>query len=204
VETLLDALAGTGKPFVFTSGVWVHGSTGDRVADEDTPLAPTPLVAWRPAVERLVREAAARGVRGSVIRPAMVYGRGGGIVAGFIASARERGATRVVGDGRNRWPWVNVNDLADLYARLLDASPGTVVLASDGPSIPVREVAAAASRHAGAGGKVEFWPLEEARRSLGAYADALVLDQQVSSRRARETLGWKPAAPPVLAELGAA
>src|ERR1700688_2149492 len=34
VGAILKALEGTGKPFVYTSGVWVLGSSGDKVADE--------------------------------------------------------------------------------------------------------------------------------------------------------------------------
>jgi hypothetical protein len=65
----------------------------------------------------------------------------------------------------------------------------------------VREIAAAASRGAGAGGRTVAWPLEEARQKLGAYADALVLDQQASGRRAQELLGWKPHRPDVLEDI---
>ena len=54
VRAMVDALAGTGKPFVYTSGVWVLGSTGETVATEDTPVNPTPLVAHRPAIEQEV------------------------------------------------------------------------------------------------------------------------------------------------------
>src|SRR5438270_792345 len=48
VRTLLQAVIGSGKPFVYTSGVWVLGDTGGRVADENWPVNPVPLVAWRP------------------------------------------------------------------------------------------------------------------------------------------------------------
>jgi hypothetical protein len=65
----------------------------------------------------------------------------------------------------------------------------------------VRDVAAAASRGAGAGGRTASWPLAEARLELGDYADALVLDQQASGRRARDTLGWRPARPDVLDDI---
>ena len=44
----------------------------------------------------------------------------------------------------------------------------------------------------------EAWPLEEARKELGPYADALALDQQVSGAKAVRELGWKPHAPSVL------
>jgi len=38
---------------------------------------------------------------------------------------------------------------------------------------------------------VRHVPIEEGRKKLGAYADALALDQIVRSPRARE-LGWSP------------
>ena len=52
----------------------------------------------------------------------------------------------------------------------------------------------AASRSAGADGKIETVPLEEARKTLGPFADALALDQQISGERAKRVLGWSPKA----------
>jgi nucleoside-diphosphate-sugar epimerase len=202
IDAILDALAGSNKPFVYTSGIWSHGDTGDVVVDETSPPKPAALVQWRQAVEDRVRAGAKRGIRTVVIRPAIVYGRGGGIPAGFVDSARKEGAARYVGSGENRWPFVHVDDLADLYLLALERAPaGSLLLGVSGPSHPVRDVAAAASRGAGAGGRTKGWPLEEARKTLGAYADALVLDQQASGRRAQETLGWKPSRPDVLEDV---
>jgi len=202
VAAMLDALAGSGKPFIYTSGIWSHGDTGGRVVDETTAANPAPLVAWRQAVEDRVLAAAKRNVRSIVIRPAIVYGRGGGIPAGFADSARTEGAARFVGTGENRWPFVHVDDLADLYLAALERAPaGTLLLATTGPSVAVREVAEAASRGAGAGGRTAATPLAEARQSMGPYADALALDQQASGRRAEELLGWRPYRPGVLEEM---
>lgn len=95
------------------------------------------------------------------------------------------------------------DDLGDLYPRLLDPSSpdgGLLVAAGDGP-YPVRDVAAAASRTAGADGRVEPWPLAEAREELGTYADALALDQRLSGEKARSLVGWNPSAPSVFEEL---
>jgi nucleoside-diphosphate-sugar epimerase len=95
-----------------------------------------------------------------------------------------------------------VDDLADLYLLALERAPaGSLLLAVNGPSQPVREVAAAASRGAGRAGRTVATPLEEARRGLGPYADALVLDQQASGRRARDLLGWRPHRPDALEDL---
>lgn len=193
VEAITQALEGTNKPFIYTSGIWVYGDTGASVADEQSPLNPTPLVAWRPANEQRVLESSERGVRAVVIRPAIVYGRGVGIPAELVQSAREKGTARFVGTGENRWPQVHADDLADLYVRALERAPaGTVLNATSGPSVRVSEVAEAASRAGGAEGRTESWPIEEARKVLGPYADALALDQQVSGEKAVELLGWKP------------
>jgi nucleoside-diphosphate-sugar epimerase len=52
VETILAALEGTHKPFIYTSGCWVLGNSGDTIADEESPTDPPAIVAWRPALER--------------------------------------------------------------------------------------------------------------------------------------------------------
>lgn len=198
ISAMLNAMAGSGKPFLYTSGIWVVGDTGGRVADESWPARPVPLVAWRADVEQLVLDASARDVRSIVIRPGVVYGRGGGIPAGFIESARETGVVRYVGNGQNHWPVIDADDLADLYVRAIEKAPaGTLLIAAEQRAYQVREIAAAAS----ATGRTDAWPLEEARKALGGYADALVLDQKMSSDRAQALLGWKPRALGILEDL---
>jgi nucleoside-diphosphate-sugar epimerase len=202
VRSMLDALRGSGKPFIYTSGIWLLGNTGEKPADESAPLNPIELVEWRPAVEAMVLDSAKHDVRAIVIRPAIVYGRGGGIPAELVNSARETGAARYVGDGQNRWPMVQMHDLADLFARALDrAVPGTLLHAADDTAFRVKEIAEAASDAAGTGGRTSSWPLDEARKSLGGYADALVLDQRISSEKAKTTLGWNPREKSVVEDL---
>jgi nucleoside-diphosphate-sugar epimerase len=202
IDAILEALAGSNKPFIYTSGIWSHGDTAGKVVDEDSPPQPAALVAWRQGIEDRVLAAARRKIRSIVIRPAIVYGRGGGIPAGFVESARKEGAAQLVGTGENRWPFVHVDDLADLYLLALEnAPPGTLLLGVAGEAHPVREVAAAASRGAGANGRIKAWPLEDARKKLGPYADALVLDQQATGKRAQELLGWQPHRADVLEDI---
>jgi nucleoside-diphosphate-sugar epimerase len=194
VRAMLDALGTSGKPLLYTSGIWVLGDTGGKVADESWPVNPSALVAWRPEAEQLLL--AARGVRSIVIRPGVVYGRRGGIPADFVKSARETGAARYVGTGENHWPLIHVEDLDGLYVLALQrASAGTLFHATDGSSYRVREIAAAA------GARAESWPLAEARKTLGAYADALALDRLVSSEKAKSTLGWQPGGISILEDL---
>ena len=202
VRALLKTLESTGKPFVYTSGVWVLGSTGSKVADENTPVNPTPLVAHRPAIEQEVLGYQSHGVRTIVIRPAVVYGRGGGMPAMLTGSARATGAARFVGDGQSRWAFVNVDDLAQLYVLALEKAPaGALYNAAYGPSFRIGEIAEAAGRAVGAKDKPQAIPLEEARKTMGAFADALVLDQQISGEKARKDLGWSPRAASLLEDL---
>jgi nucleoside-diphosphate-sugar epimerase len=196
-DAVLEEFRLTGRPFLYTSGVWVLGNTGAQEADETTPVNPTPLVAWRPEHEQLVLQA--QGPRGIVIRPAMVYGRGGGFAGDFQRQARQHGVVRYVGPGDNRWPLVHVDDLAGLYVLALQAPAGSLYFASAGPSMQVQDVARAAAAPFGA--RVESIPVAEARLSLGLMADALTLDQSISSRKAMRELGWTPQAKSVLEEL---
>jgi nucleoside-diphosphate-sugar epimerase len=185
--------------FVYTSGCWVYGATGDVPATEDSPLNPVALVATRPARERIVLDGSAHPI---VIRPGVVYGRGGGIPASFVASARSGGAAVVVGDGTTHWPCVHVDDLAGLYRAAIEkAAPHAIYNAADGIPYVVRDLAEAASRGAGCGGAVSLLPLEAARAQMGAFADALTTDQLLSSQRAARDLGWVPDALPAAQDL---
>ena len=70
-----------GKTMLFTSGsgVLMQRTWGAWSADsfaEDDPFTPEPLAARRVDTEHLVRAAPARGVRGIVLRPPMLWGLG--------------------------------------------------------------------------------------------------------------------------------
>lgn len=202
VNAFLDNLVGTGKPFIYTTGTWLLGNPGDRLADETSPLDPTPLIAWRAELEAQVLAACDRQIRTIVIRPALVYGRGGGIVAMLVESGRQYGVVQFVGSGDNRWTLVHVDDLARCYVAALEqASAGSLFIAADRQVITLREIAEAASQAANIPGRLQAWPLDEARLAMGSFADALALDQQVSGEKARTTLGWQPQAISLLNDL---
>ncbi|HEY8588006.1 MAG TPA: NAD-dependent epimerase/dehydratase family protein [Naasia sp.] len=197
LDAVIDAFAGTGKPYVHTGGVWSWGSSAD--ISESDPHSPPALTAWRDEQEARIL---ASDVQASVLAPAIVYGYGGGIPAGVIAGAprNEHGALRLVGDGSQHWATVHVDDLADLYVRVLEQAPGGgTYIGANGENPTVRELAEAA---AGEGGSVVAESAEETRARLGeGFADALLLDQQAIGRLARETFGWEPTRPSILVEL---
>ncbi|MDB4951708.1 MAG: NAD-dependent epimerase/dehydratase [Gemmatimonadetes bacterium] len=202
-DAVLRAMQGSGRPFLYTSGTAVLGDTGAWPADEDRRIDPAGPVAWRAAHEAQVTDAAARGVRGMVIRPSLVYGRGGGaVVTSQVQAARRDGVARYVGDGANRWSTVHVDDLADLYLLALGrAEGGSVWNAEGGETVSMAELAAAASRTAGAGGRVEGLEPDEAKAAFGWMTRMLALNLVVTSARARAELGWSPSSPSLLEEL---
>lgn len=205
LDALLHAAAKGDGPrrLVYTSGVWVLGETGEAPVDETAPTDhPAPLVAWRVGHEARVLDAATASLSTLVIRPAIVFGGRGGILDGFFAAARRDGKPTVVGSGHNRWPGVHRDDAADLYVRALEMAfddrvrslpaKSRVFHAASGLNEPVADVARAASRAAGGEDAVHFRPLDEARETLGAFADCLALDQAVSATRSETVLGWRP------------
>jgi nucleoside-diphosphate-sugar epimerase len=199
-----------GAAFVYTSGTWVYGNTAGEPATEASALNPTPLVAWRPAVEQQVQAlAASRSIAAVILRPAMVHGYGGGIFGMLAGMARQTGSVKIVGDGRNRWPAVHVDDLATAYLSAVEQAAtgaGRVtgqifnVVAED--AVAVAEMGEAIRASVGAD-RVELWPLDDARKSLGPFADALALDQAASGQHARQVLAWKPHGPGLIADLSA-
>jgi nucleoside-diphosphate-sugar epimerase len=195
-----DLLRGqVGATFIYTSGCWVQGPT-EGVADESTTLKPARAVTWRPAHEQAALEMAKDGIRSAVIRPGVVYGGArGGIPSMFFGTALKHGAAHTVGPGDNHWPLVHVDDLAELYVRLVERAPaGSVYYATDASRLTQREIAEAASRAAGKDGKVQ------AQQPDGSpYQEALTLDQQISSEKARNDLDWRPRHESFVAEAAA-
>ena len=197
LEALIAAAGSGGEPriLVYTSVLFVLGNTGDSVATENAPTQEVPHAAGRVEHERWVLAVADRQLATAVIRPGMVYGGGqGGAVSELFRSAVQEGTATYVGDGCNRWSLVHRNDVAELYREVVEQRARGIFHAVDGHPLPVREIARHASRAAGRGGTTRSLPLEEARGALGAFADALCLDQVVAAPRAH-ALGWRPCWP---------
>jgi nucleoside-diphosphate-sugar epimerase len=200
LDAVLPALAGSNKPYVHTSGVWVHGA---GQIDEDTPFAPPALTAWRLPLDARVRAAADDGVRSVVIAPGIVYGRGTGLPTVVKDGPRtDDGALVLPGSGEQRWTTVHTEDLAQLYvAALTEAAPGSYYLGVNGQNPTVREIGEAASRGAGLDERTVPSTEADTEARLGVLAGALDIDQQATGAKARGELGWTPTGPSLLEDL---
>jgi len=121
VEAMLDALAGSDKPFVISSGLLMM-RPGAVLTEADVGAG-----VGRGGTENMVVAAAQRGVRTAAIRlaPTVHSKDDRGFTPRLIDIARQSGVAAYIGDGANRWPAVHRLDAARLYRLALEkGSPG--------------------------------------------------------------------------------
>jgi nucleoside-diphosphate-sugar epimerase len=208
---VIAGLRHTGKPFVYTSGTGVLGNTGAIVYDEDTPVVPSERPAVRALQQRLDTEKAvlgAAGVRGIVLRPPNVYGRGDGRAVFWMIreAAKKLGAVPyAMGSEDNRWAYVHVDDLADLFVLALDRAPaGELFHAGAQSGLRTQDIAVALSWGMGFGGRTIALEMPELEAAIGFpfVAEYWASNSQSSSGKARRMLGWKPRHLDLLGEIG--
>src|SRR5438105_1461803 len=83
VDAAIDAFAGSGKPYLHVSGLWIYGS--NPFVTEESPPNPPAMVAWKEPIERRVMDQ--KGMRGVVIVAGTAYGDGGGGIPGLLLSS---------------------------------------------------------------------------------------------------------------------
>jgi nucleoside-diphosphate-sugar epimerase len=175
---------------LYTSGIYVYGHRPGIVVDEDTPLDPATVSAWRPAHEQAVTALSAHDVTTVVLRPGVAYGGARGFIGEWFREARDRGTITYPG-GDQHWCMVHIEDIADAYALALEHAPaGSTFLLVDESRHTVRELAHAAATAADARA-VSMLP-EIVREKQGASGEAKLGDLRGTSARARRELGWTP------------
>ena len=205
VEALIEGLAGSGKPFLHTSGSSIVGDASGGEAGaaaifhEDALPEPTADKAARVGIDRLVLEAAQQNIRSAVLCNTLIYGHGA--VAGsasvqlprLVRQAQKSGVVRHVGSGGNIWSNVHIDDVVDLYRLALEKTPaGTFYFVESGEA-SFRDMSAAIAR-AMKLGPAQDWPLADAEQEWG-YEMAnygLGSNSRVRGERSRKLLEWQP------------
>ena len=194
VDAAIDAFAGTGKPYLQISGLWIYGAN-PSITEASAFNAPA-LVSWKEPIER--RVLGASGMRGVVIVSGVAYGDGGGGIPGLLLGSPRDDAGNLImlGTGQQHWATVHAADLADFFRLVLEdeSARGRYVI-GNGVNPTVAELTRAAAVAVGAPGAVPGSD-DEARARLGDYfAEVLLLDQGTDAARARAELGWYPSHP---------
>ena len=199
VEAMGEALVGSGKPFVGTSGTLMVAFVEGRPATEEDTLPGGPRIDSENAVIAL----AERGVRSSVIRLAPLVHSDldhHGFTSHIIDSARKAGVSAYIGDGANRWPALHTLDAARLYRLALEKAPaGTRLHGVADEGVPFRDIAEVIGRRLdlptkGING-------EQVAEHFGFLAPFAALDDATSSELTQKILDWQPEHPGLLADL---
>jgi nucleoside-diphosphate-sugar epimerase len=200
IEAIGDVLAGSGRPFVTTSGTLMMAmvAPGHLGTEQDAPPASIPRVSSELATLSL----ASRKVRSSVIRLSpSVHGEGDkGFVPHLIDIARRTGVSGFIGDGTHRWPAVHRLDAARAFRLALEVGEaGSRYHAVGDEGIPVREIAEVIGRKLNL--PTASKTSEEAANHFGFLAMFLGLDAPASSALTRARLGWAPTHRGLIADL---
>jgi len=201
ISAMGEALAGSGKPLVTTSGTLMltFGGITDRAGTEEDAIPAGPRV----DAENHVVALAEQGVRSSVVRlPPTVHSHLDlhGFVPTLIGFARETGVAGYVGDGANRWPAVHTLDAARVYRLALESGPaGRRYHAVSDEGVPFRDIAEAIGRHLGVPtARIPEDQLEQQFRFLSRFVGA---DNPTASDITRTTLGWEPSYPLLIEDI---
>lgn len=199
IEVFANALEGTNKPFIITSGTLMLPR--GKVGLEDFRLdMSNPHTSARAANEVLALSYADKGVRVNAIRlPPTNHGDGDkGFIPMVVGIAKKTGVSAYVGNGENVWPAVHRLDTAKLYALVLEkGKAGSAYHATAEQAVPLKSIAEAIGKQLGL--PVESRPADH----FGFLGFALEGDNPTSSEKTKSELGWKPVECSLLADIEA-
>ncbi|MFG1644527.1 SDR family oxidoreductase [Amycolatopsis sp. NPDC049252] len=200
VQTIGEALEGTGRPFLLASGI--AALTQGRPATEDDASPFHGPDSPRGGSENLALEFAARGVHPVSLRfsPTVHGTRDHGFIAVLSAIARVKGVSGYPGDGTNRWAAVHVADAARLVTLGLEKAPaGSRLHAVAEEGVPTREIAEAIGRAFDL--PVASVAAEDVQDHYGWIGGFFAMDLAATSVQTRELLGWAPTGPTLVEDL---
>jgi nucleoside-diphosphate-sugar epimerase len=194
IETIGAALAGSGRPFVVTSGTALV-RPGSLATEE---MASEHDVTRFPRVSEIVGlNFASQGVRAMAVRLSpSVHGDGDlhGFIPILIKIAREKGVSAYIGEGGNRWNAVHRLDAVQLYRLALErGEAGARYHAVGDEAIPLKEIASAIGDRLGL--PVVSIPAAEAAAHFGWFAHFASIDCPASSALTQKRLDWHPSRP---------
>ena len=199
VEAMGEALVGSDRPFVITSGTLLLALIGQGgVGTEQDTLPGGPRVDSENAVIAL----AERGVRSLVIRLAPLVHSNldhNGFAHHLINTARDTGVSGYIGDGSNRWPGIHTLDAARMYRLALENAPaGTRLHGVADEGVPFRDIAGVIGRHLNV--PTASIAAEDAGH-FGFLALFASLDNPTSNALTQKVLDWQPERPGLIEDL---
>jgi len=197
IEAIGEELAGTGRPFIVTSGIGPR--YGGLVATEDTDALENPHL---PRVsEKTALALLSKGVPVNIVRLPQVHDQNKhGLVSLLINFARQKGVSAYTGEGLNRWAACHVLDVAVLYKLVLEKGmAGRRYHAVEEEGVSLKAIAEAIGRKLNL--PVVSKSKEEAAAHFGPIAMFAAANMPASSELTQQWLGWHPGKPGMIADL---
>ena len=199
IRVLGDALKGSDKPLVITSGTGMGAMTHGQMATEDVFNAD--IGHPRVASELAGAEMSAAGVKVIVVRLPQVHDpRRQGLISPLIDLARQKGVSAYVGEGQNRFSAAHVLDVARLYQLAVEQGrAGERFNAVGEEGVAARDIATVIGE--GLGVPVVSVAPDKVAEHFGWLGMFAGLDLLASSAWTRERLHWYPQGPGLIADL---
>ena len=198
IEAMGDALAGSGRIFIGTSGVLVDNpNIGEPYAEDD----PKPVMKFPRVSEEATLANLDKGVKAIVVRLSQIHDtHKQGIVSWLIQLALQKKVVAYVGDGANRWAAAHLSDTARLYRLALEKGTGGSKWHAVGEQgVTSRAIAEAVGRRLNL--PVTSISPEDAPAHFGFLSAFMMLDSPSSNTKTCERLGWEPKGPLLVEDL---
>jgi nucleoside-diphosphate-sugar epimerase len=199
IEAIGEALVGSKRPLIITSGTGMGSRGRGELASEDVYDATHANP--RKISEETGAALAARGVNVSYVRLPQVHDtKKQGLISPLIEISRAKGRVAYVGEGKNRWPAAHVTDVARLYKLAIErAEPGARYNAVGEEGVTTKDISEALGRSL----KLPVVSLtgDEVAAHFGWMAMFAGVDMPASNAITRKKLGWAPVGPGLIADL---
>lgn len=199
IEAMGEALAGSTRPFVITSGVGMGARSPGDVATEDFFAEANPHP--RKISEQTGNTLAERGLNVSYVRLPQVHDtRKQGLITQLVTLAKAKGRVAYLGDGKNRFSAAHVSDTARVYKLAIEkAEKGARWNAVAEEGVVMKDICEAIGRSL----KLPVVSLsgDEAKEYFGWMMMFAGMDIIASSAITQNKLGWKPVGPGLISDL---
>lgn len=191
-ENLTEAALLADAYYVQQSVHYVYKPRGEDWLDEDAPFERTPQMASAIDAERITHSAWNRGLRGSIVRPSVLYAADS-LQTQALAQALVSGLPVVLGHGSNYWSFVHPRDVGAAIVRLLERAPLSEAFnISDDEPTRMKDALAWFARQLNAHPPRSTPPFMAKLVMHGETVDLLAGSRRVSNEKARRVLGWQP------------
>jgi len=180
------------KRFVYTSGILVYNYPGEIVDESYPPNG----IQWRGKLEEELIKSHNNSIDTVVIRPGWVYGGSGGFLADLWFNQVDKKEIEFYGNTEKSWGWVHVQDLADAYVHVVEASSsivdGEIFDVTDSTRVTCLQARIAFAKAASLLGQIALKPVGN-----GAFDKAMEFTAVPRSDKIRRQLRWEPKLAPL-------